>query len=93
MTAEEYFLSKFGNKITATESWVIVFAEEYATQKTKDLKLKLWECEQHSTDQYVELNTLLRDYNSLKSLHNEILKAFDSDNLLMVKKLILRQGI
>jgi hypothetical protein len=29
-TAEEYFLSKFGNKITATESWVIVFAEEYA---------------------------------------------------------------
>ena len=30
MTAEELFLSKYGNKITASESWVIRFAEEYA---------------------------------------------------------------
>lgn len=31
-TAEDYFEKKFGNKITASESWVIRFAEEYAEQ-------------------------------------------------------------
>jgi hypothetical protein len=29
-TAELLFLEKYGNKITASESWVIRFAEEYA---------------------------------------------------------------
>jgi hypothetical protein len=33
MTAEELFLKNYGNKITASESWVIRFAEEYATLK------------------------------------------------------------
>lgn len=30
MKAEDLFLKKYGNKITASESWVIRFAEEYA---------------------------------------------------------------
>ncbi len=34
MNAEELFLQKYGNKITASESWVIRFAEEYAKLKT-----------------------------------------------------------
>ena len=29
MTAEEYFLKKYGNKITANDSWVIKLAKEY----------------------------------------------------------------
>ena len=29
-TAEALFLEKYGNKITASESWVIRFAEEYS---------------------------------------------------------------
>lgn len=33
MNAEELFLQKYGNKITASESWVIRFAEEYAKLK------------------------------------------------------------
>jgi hypothetical protein len=33
MNAEELFLHKYGNKITASESWVIRFAEEYAKLK------------------------------------------------------------
>ena len=33
-TAEELFLEKYGNKITASESWVIRFAEEYKNQYT-----------------------------------------------------------
>lgn len=37
-TAEELFLEKFGNKITASESWVIRFAEEYANQLHSEVK-------------------------------------------------------
>lgn len=33
MNAEEFFLQKYGNRITASESWVIRFAEEYAKLK------------------------------------------------------------
>lgn len=29
--AEDLFLKKYGNKITASESWVIRFAAEFAT--------------------------------------------------------------
>ncbi len=36
MNAEELFLEKYGNKITASESWVIRFAEEYAALKVKE---------------------------------------------------------
>jgi hypothetical protein len=37
MTAEELFLEKYGNKITAGESWVIRFAEEYAKIKLNEV--------------------------------------------------------
>lgn len=33
MSAEDFFLQKYGNKITASESWVIRFADEYAKIK------------------------------------------------------------
>lgn len=38
ITAELFFFQKFGNKITASESWVIRFTNEYATIKTKALE-------------------------------------------------------
>ena len=41
--AEELFLKKYGNKITANESWVIRFAEEYANQECESLRKELEE--------------------------------------------------
>lgn len=40
MKAEELFLKKYRNKISAMDSWVIRFAEEYASLKTKALERK-----------------------------------------------------
>lgn len=40
MTAEELFLKKYGNKITASESWVIRFAEEYGSLKASEVANK-----------------------------------------------------
>jgi hypothetical protein len=33
MNAEDLFLKKYGNKITASESWVIRFSEDYCKLK------------------------------------------------------------
>ena len=41
MTATKLFLEKYGNKITASESWVIRFAEEYAKQEVNKIKRKV----------------------------------------------------
>lgn len=45
LTAEELFLKKYGNKITASESWVIRFAEEFAELKTTGIKTEISTCE------------------------------------------------
>ncbi len=36
-TAADLFLEKYGNKITASDSWVIRFAEEHAEQVNREL--------------------------------------------------------
>jgi hypothetical protein len=38
MNAEDLFLKKFGNKMSAMESWVIRFAEDYAKIKLEEQK-------------------------------------------------------
>ena len=38
MTASEYFKQKFGNKLEASDSWVIRFAEEFAEILIKEQK-------------------------------------------------------
>ena len=54
MTAEELFLQKYGNKITAAESWVIRFAEEFAgITSTEEDCVKKSEFEMHKHIQQI----------------------------------------
>jgi hypothetical protein len=41
ISAEDFFEQKFGNKLKVTDSWVIRFAEEYATLKLSESKQQL----------------------------------------------------
>lgn len=52
MNAEELFLKKYGNKITAAESWVIRFAEEYAQSQTEALKKEIEELKADALERY-----------------------------------------
>lgn len=78
ITAEKLFLSKYGNKITASESWVIRFAEEYAEEKTKELQERLSNALDVITENKLESNKKISDLQSrldvaTKALENGII--------------------
>ena len=57
MDAEQLFLQKYGNRIIASESWVIRFAEEYAAifceeQRGSDRHFTTIELECQEADYY-----------------------------------------
>jgi hypothetical protein len=70
MNAEELFLKKFGNKMSAMESWVIRFAEDYAVMKLEEKK----ELAQSIVSNSLDLRELERKLS--KALEKETRESF-----------------
>jgi len=102
MTAEDYFEQKFGNKLKASDSWVIRFAEEYAQQSkvsgVTDQEIeKAYKSFLKGVDEYVygqETHQLPRTDNELSKIKTAVYwckfhaqKAFESLKLTSPEKL------